>query len=156
MILNFDLTNQTLTKSSDIDTLNIIADSRNYLIARFNFNTEEWADRIVYALFTYNKKTYKMILGADERLAANECFVPYEVIHSPGFTVSCYCDTRITTNPVSIKVKASGYTENIANQQATPSVMEQMNGYMKQYAMICNQILQDCQKIYNEIGGSKQ
>lgn len=155
MVLNFDLANQTLTKSSDIESQNIVADSKNYLIAHFNFNTDEWTDRIVYALFTYNKKTYKMILGADERLAKNECFVPYEVIHNPGFIVSCYCDSRITTNPVSIKVKASGYTEDIANQQDTPSVMEQMGNYMKQYALICNQILQDCEKIRDEIGGNK-
>ena len=155
MILNFDLHNQTLTKSSEVDTLHIVADSKNYLIARFNFNTDDWQDRVVYALFTYNKQTYKMILGADGRLERNECFVPHEVIHAPGFTVSCYCDTRITTNVVHVKVAKSGYTENIINQQTTPSVMEQMGNYMKQYATVCNAILQDCQKIRDEIGGNK-
>lgn len=153
MILNFDLHNQTLSKSSEVDTLHIVADSKNYLVAHFNFVTEDWKDRLVYALFTYNKQTYKMILGADDRLGPTECFIPHEVIHAPGFTVSCYCDTRITTNAVQVKVAKSGYTENIANQQATPSVMEQMGNYMKQYAMVCNSILQDCQKIRDEIGG---
>jgi hypothetical protein len=33
--------------------------------------------------------------------------------------------------------------------------MEQMGNYMKQYAMACNAILQDCQKIRDEIGGKK-
>lgn len=155
MVLNFDLSNQTLTKADEIDNLNIIADSQNYLIARFNYITDEWKDRLVYALFTYNKQTYKMILGADERLEANECFVPAEVIHSPGFTVSCYCETRITTNVVQVKVKTSGYTDKIVNQEATPSVMDQMNNYMKKYAMVCNSILLDCQKIKEEIGGKK-
>ena len=155
MVLNFDLSNQTLTKADEIDNLNIIADSQNYLIARFNYITDEWKDRPVYALFTYNKQTYKMILGADERLEANECFVPAEVIHSPGFTVSCYCETRITTNVVQVKVKTSGYTDKIVNQEATLSVMDQMNSYMKKYAMGCNSILLDCQKIKEEIGGKK-
>jgi hypothetical protein len=115
MILNFDLHNQTLSKSSEVDTLHIVADSKNYLVAHFNFVTEDWKDRVVYALFTYNKQTYKMILGADDRLGPTECFVPHEVIHAPGFTVSCYCDTRITTNAVQVKAAKSGYTENIAN-----------------------------------------
>lgn len=155
MVLNFDLSNQTLNKADEIDNLNIIADSQNYLIARFNYVSDEWKDRLVYALFTYNKQTYKMILGADERLEANECFVPAEVIHSPGFTVSCYCESRITTNVVQIKVKSSGYTDKIANQEATPTIMDQMNNYMKKYAMVCNSILLDCQKIKEEIGGKK-
>lgn len=153
MVLNFNLANQTLTKDGEIDNLHIVADSKNYLIARFNFNTDEWKDRLVYALFTYKNKTYKMILGADGRLAHNECFVPAEVIHAPGFVVSCYCESRITTNPVQVAISKSGYTDNIANQQATPSVMEQMNNYMAQYARVCNSILQDCQKIKEEIGG---
>jgi hypothetical protein len=54
-----------------------------------------------------------------------------------------------------VAISKSGYTDNIVNQQATPSVMEQMNDYMKQYAMLCNSILQDCQKIREEIGGKK-
>ena len=155
MVLNFNLANQTLTKDGEIDNLHIVADSKNYLIARFNFNTDEWKDRLVYALFTYNKNTYKMLLGADDRLEANECFVPAEVIHAPGFTVSCYCESRITTNPIQVSVKKSGYTEKITNQQTAPSVMDQMNSYMKKYAMICNSILLDCQKIKEEIGGKK-
>ena len=155
MILNFHLANQTLSKEEEIDKLHIVADSKNYLIARFHFDTDEWKDRLVYALFTYKNKTYKIILGADERLTNNECFVPHEVIHAPGFVVSCYCESRITTNPVQISLSKSGYTDNIANQQATPSVMEQMNNYMAQYAHICNSILQDCQKIKEELGGKE-
>lgn len=155
MVLNFNLANQTLTKDGEIDNLHIVADSKNYLIARFNFSTDEWKDRLVYALFTYNNNTYKMLLGADDRLEANECFVPAEVIHAPGFTVSCYCESRITTNLVQVNVKKSGYTEKITNQQTTPSVMDQMNSYMKKYATVCNSILLDCQKIREEIGGKK-
>ena len=155
MVLNFDICNQTLTKSLEIDKTEIVADSKNYLVARFNYLSTEWSDKLVYALFTYNKKTYKMILGADKNLAHNECYVPAEVIHSPGFTVSCYCDNRITTNLVQVKIKNSGYTEKITNQSATPTVMEQMNEYMKKYALVCNAILQDCQKIQEELGGKK-
>ena len=63
-------------------------------------------------------------MGAEDDVEANECFVPVEVIHAPGFTVSCYCGDRITTNEVKIEVISSGYTENIVNQKVTPSVMD--------------------------------
>jgi hypothetical protein len=46
----------------------------------------------------------------------NECYVAPEVIRSPGFTVSCYCGDRITTNEVRVDVLTSGYTEKIVNQ----------------------------------------
>lgn len=155
MVLNFDICNQTLTKHPEIDKTEIIADSKNYLVARFNYLSEEWANKPIYALFTYNKNTYKQILGAEKKLADNECYVPAEVIHAPGFTVSCYCDNRITTNLVQVKIGKSGYTEKIVNQAATPSVMEQMNEYMKKYALVCNAILQDCQQIKKELGGKE-
>ena len=85
---------------------------------------------MVYALFSHNGKTYKKILGADEGLGFDECYVPNEVNKAPGFKVTLVCGDRIPTNEVEIKLGASGYTEKIENQKATPSIIDQMNSYM--------------------------
>ena len=151
MTLDFIVNNQSLAKHKSQNGLKVVADSKNYLKALFHFQSSEWQNQICYALFTLEGQTYKMILGAEEDCAWNECYVPEEVIHAPGFTVSCYCGDRITTNEVRVDVVSSGYTENIVNQRITPSVMDQANALMKKYALICNSILQDCGKIKQEI-----
>jgi hypothetical protein len=57
-------------------------------------------------------------------LKPNECYVAPEVIKAGKFEVSVFCDDVITSTIVEIPVSASGYTENIVNQESTPSVME--------------------------------
>lgn len=156
MVLRFNISNQILTKHKSQEKLNIIADSSNYLVARFDLSTKEWKGKIVYALFTFKKKTYKVILGSNPDLAENECYVPQEVIHAPQFTVSCYCDDRITTTAVTVDVAPSGYTEDIANQVATPSVMEQMDSLMRRYAFLCNSMLKDCAQIQADVKRMKE
>lgn len=151
MTLDFIVNGQSLTKHKNQSNQKIVADSKNYLKALFHFQSEEWQNQICYALFTISGQTYKTILGADQALGWNECYVPEEVIHAPGFTVSCYCGDRITTNEVRVDVVSSGYTENIVNQRVTPSVMDQANTLLKKYALICNSILQDCREIEKEI-----
>lgn len=156
MTLDFIVNGQNLTKHKNQNSQKIVADSRNYLKAVFHFQSDEWQNQICYALFTIQGNTYKMILGADTDLGWNECYVPEEVIHAPGFSVSCYCGDRITTNEVKVSVVSSGYTDNIVNQKETPSVMDQANTLLKKYALICNSILQDCEKIKQEIQKSKE
>lgn len=151
MTLEFIVNKQFLTKHKSQVGQKVVADSKNYLKAKFHFQSDEWKEQICYALFKWQGETYKKILGADEEVDFDECYVPEEVIHSPGFTVSCYCGDRITTNEVRVDVTSSGYTENITNQKVTPSVMEQANSLMKKYALICNSILQDCNRIYEKI-----
>ena len=152
MILDFNIKNQQLSKHRNQNDLFVAADSKKYLVARFNFQTKDWKDGLKCALFTHQGKTYKRLLGTDG-LASNECYVSPEVIQAPGFTVSCCCDGEglITTNKVEVGVEESGYTEHIINQDATPTVMEQMNDLMKKYALICNSILLDCQQIQENI-----
>lgn len=151
MTLEFIINNQSLTKYKSQSSQKVVADSRNYLKALFHFQSEEWKNQICYALFTYQGQTWKQILGVEEDCAWNECYVPEEVIHAPGFAVSCYCGDRITTNEVKVDVVSSGYTENVVNQRPTQSVMDQANALLKKYALICNSILQDCGKIKEEI-----
>jgi hypothetical protein len=111
----------------------------------------EYVGNILYALFTYKGKTYKKILGIEEGVKWNECFVSPEVIKEGKFSVSVYCDNLITTNSVDIPVLKSGYTDNIVNQEATPSMTEQMNTLMYKYASLCNQMYKECEKIKKEM-----
>jgi hypothetical protein len=158
MKLLFYVNNQSLSLNPTQQNLEIVADSKNYLVAKFIFQTNDWNnDRPKYALFSHNGKTYKKYLGVEDGLKADECYVAPEVIKAGNFTVSVFCEDYITTHTVSIPVKESGYTENIVNQPATPQALEQMNTLMYKYASLCNEILKECQRVQREIeqGGTK-
>lgn len=148
MTLIFYVNKQSLSLRPVQINTKVVADSKNYLKAQFVFQSSDWKEsKIQYALFSYNGKTYKKILGAEEGLAQNECYVAPEVIKPGKFSVSIYCDNMITTNKVDVEVDPSGYTENIENQKTTPSVMEQMNQLMYKYTSLCNDIYKECKKI---------
>ena len=154
MTLQFYVNNQTLSLNPAQRNIKIAADSRNYLKARFIFQTSEWTrGTIRYALFTHNGRTYKKILGIEPGLKSNECYISPEVIKEGNFEVSVYCDDLITSTVETIPVSASGYTENIANEERTPSMYEQMNTLLYQYAQLCVQIHDDCERIHKEIKG---
>ena len=157
MTLQFYVNNQTLSLNPAQKNIKIVADSKNYLKARFIFQTSEWTRGVLrYALFTHNGKTYKKILGIEPGLKSNECYVASEVIKEGNFTVSVYCDDLITSTTVSIPVEASGYTESIVNQPATPTILEQMNQLMYNYANLCNGIYKECQAIENKFYGGNE
>lgn len=152
MTLQFYVNNQTLSLNPAQKNIKIVADSRNYLKARFVFQTSEWTRGVLrYALFTHNGKTYKKILGIEPGLKSNECYVAPEVIKEGSFTVSVFCDDLITSTTEVIPVCASGYTEKIENQNSTPTVTEQMNTLMYNYAKLCNDILKECENTKNEM-----
>ena len=128
MTLQFYVNNQMLSLNPAQKDIKIVADSKNYLKARFIFQTSEWTrGTLRYALFTHNGKTYKKILGVEPGLKNNECYIAPEVLKPGTFTVSVYCDDLITSTTETLQVIGSGYTENIENQEKTPSVLEQMN-----------------------------
>jgi hypothetical protein len=116
MTLQFFVNNQTLSLNPAQRGVKIASDSKNYLKARFTFQTSEWTRGVLrYALFTYKGETYKKILGIEPGCKSNECYVAPEVIKDGAFTVSVFCDDLITSTVVSIPVEKSGYTENISN-----------------------------------------
>lgn len=150
MKIQFEVINQKLTRAKAHLDEKVVADSKNYLVANFNFRTEDWTGLKVWAIFTYKGKSYKRLLGSDG-LEFNECLVPFEVIHIPEFEVSLYGGNRITTNTHKVKVTPSGYTENIVNEAfITPTTVEQAEKMMNGYAKICNQILLECRAILEE------
>lgn len=157
MTLCFYVNNQVLTLGFNLNTKRIVADSKNYLKAKFIFQTKDWNTELPkYALFSHNGKTYKKYLGIEDGVEENECFVPPEVIKADTFTVSVFCENYITTNIVEIPVEKSGYTDSIENQSDTPQVLEQMNELLYQYASACNEILKECRRIEQRLkGGNK-
>ena len=152
MTLLFYVNNQSLSISPAQENIKVASDSKNYLKAKFVFQTKDWKTGLPqYALFTQNGKTYKKYLGAEKDVKDDECFVAPEVLKPGSFSVSVFCDDYVSTNKVDIPVIDSGYTENIENEQSTPSVLEQMNTLMYKYASLCNDILKECQNIQKEI-----
>lgn len=152
MTLQFFVNNQNLSLNPAQRDVKIASDSKNYLKARFTFQTSEWTRGVLrYALFSHNGETYKKFLGIEPGCKSNECYVAPEVIKDGTFAVSVFCDDLITSTKVSIPVEDSGYTENISNQETTPTVLEQMNELMHNYASLCNEIYKECQKIKEEV-----
>lgn len=148
MTIQLYVNNQTLSLNPAQKDIKVASDSRNYLKVQFVFKSAEWKKSgLIYALFSHNGETYKKYLGIEDGTKWNECYVAPEVIKEGKFSVSVFCDDLITTNMIEIPVLKSGYTENIVNQPATPSVLEQMNTLMYQYASICNQIYEECESI---------
>lgn len=157
MTLQFYVNNQFLSLNPVQKDIKIASDSKNYLKARFIFQTSEWTRGVLrYALFTHNGKTYKKLLGVEPGLKSNECYVAPEVIKEGKFSVSVFCDDLITSTTVEIPVLPSGHTEEIENEQATPSMLEQMNALMYQYATLCNDIHKECEGIEKRISGGKE
>lgn len=100
MDIVFDVKNQILVRT---DANNIVADSKNYLRAIFNFSSD-WQGKTKTATFKSNNLVYSQIL--DE---SDSCDVPWEVINSGYMEVSVFGGDLITTNPVLVKIISSGY-----------------------------------------------
>ena len=120
-MLEFKVTDQILTRK---DKFGVVADSINYLTAKFDFVDSEFGG-VITAVFTplVNGNSYELIL------TDNSCVVPYEVIKSRGFKVSLYCDIndkRVTTDCVTIPVKESGYVKGETPKEPSPDVYKQL------------------------------
>lgn len=103
MTLEFRVTGQHISWLNN--TEHVVADSRNYLKAKFTFS-EEWTYPVT-VLFKGRCKTVPVLLAQ----AGEEITVPPEVLKGPLMLVSCYCGDLITTDSTSVKIDPSGYTE---------------------------------------------
>lgn len=101
--LLFEVTHQFINRT---DTFKPVAASENYLLAHFDFLTDEWNDTVT-AIFTKNDKSYNMLLDTN-----NECLVPWELLTEGGdIYVSCFCDGLVTSSSSRIFVADSGYLQ---------------------------------------------
>lgn len=82
-ILDFIVKGQSLTKNPDCDFGNIVAGTRGYLSARFQFYGNEWNTCKKAASFYLEDREFAVLL--DEN---NSCLIPNEVLVSDRFEVS--------------------------------------------------------------------
>lgn len=109
---------------------NTIADSVMFEKISFIFPAS-WNGYAKTAVFRNGETTISVVLNGDSDLCTgdNECYVPYEVIKAPYFTVSVFGvsgESRATTSQVKITVKESGYGEGDAPSEPTPTEYEQL------------------------------
>lgn len=109
---------------------NTIADSVMFEKIRFNF-PDTWNGYDKTAVFGNGETKISVLLNEDNTLCTgeNECYVPYEVIKAPFFTVSVFGvsgDSRATTPQVRITVRESGYGEGDVPTEPTPTQYEQL------------------------------
>ena len=116
MIIYFKVRNQNIRR---IGANNIVADSKNYLYASFDFSSE-WTGTKT-AIFKHGSEVYHVLLEDDDT-----CLVPQEVIKAGGFTVSVFAGNLITTDAVKVFVKKSGYEDGGAPGRPTADIYNQI------------------------------
>ncbi len=98
----------------------VVADSRNYLLARFSFD-EVWQGLTKTAVFQgADGKVYHMLLEGDS------CAIPAEVIKPTRFTVSVFGGDRLTTDRAVVEVAASGMLDGVIPPVPTPDIYTQL------------------------------
>lgn len=118
MKIEFDVTYQNIVRT---DKNNVIADSRNYLQAEFNFQTAEWIGKTKTAVFRRADLVLNVILDDDDT-----CMVPWEIIKTGSFMVSVFAGDLITANYVKVPVAESGYDTGDAPKEPEPDVYSQI------------------------------
>ena len=122
MKLMFNVCHQTCMRQ---DVQNAVADSVNYLTAKFTFETEDWNATTKTAVFKNGPLIKNIILDAN-----NECIVPAEVIDANYLYVSVFgvkeTNYRITTNFAMVQIDKSGFAEGDGAAELTPSLVEQL------------------------------
>ncbi len=116
MNISFNVENQLIERT---DEMTVVADSRNYLYADFEFSPE-WTGTVT-AVFKNEGVSYTAVLDSE-----NKCAVPWEVITEGRFSVSCFCGNRITANRAYVEVLPSGYEEGETPAEPTPDVYEEL------------------------------
>lgn len=118
--LYFNIRNQSISR---VDNMKVVSMSHNYIVAHFDFLTEDWDGVSKLAIFTKGETSYKMTMNQN-----NETFVPWELLEDVGtIKVSVYGGDLITANTAQIVVEQSGYTTDAENEHLpTPDVWEQL------------------------------
>ena len=110
MIIQFKVDNQKLEA---LDTVFLADKSQNLITCQFQFNGDDWEDKQRFALLRDNDcNAYQLHIPAD-----NTIKIPSDIVQQEKFTISLFGEdqeeTRITTNMISFRLAASGYTTDI-------------------------------------------
>lgn len=120
--LRFSISNQIIQRK---DEFSVVADSKNYLYAQFDFVTNEWDGLIKTALFRngVDGTVYEAILQNDI------CLIPHEVLSGKDkfMYVSVFAGDLITVNKERVYIESSGYWSDAESSiEPTPSVYQQV------------------------------
>ena len=124
-----------------------VSDSVKYETVKFDF-PNSWEGCTKTAVFRGENRKLIVILnsGGDLCTGEDECYIPYEVIKSPEFTVSVFGilgNSRITTTPAVIRVIQSGYGEGVEPANPTPDEYEQLISLANQTKEIAESVRLD-------------
>ena len=128
-----------------------IADSVMYEKISFNF-PDCWSGYTKTVVFRNGETLLNVILNGDDRLCTgkDECYIPYEVIKSPGFTVSVFGtlgESRITTSQASVKVRESGFANGDSPSDPSPTVYEQLIDIANETKQLADETRQIAQSV---------
>lgn len=116
--LYFDVSGQELIR---LDRKDVVADARNVIKMRFRLS-EHWTGLTVMVQFSRGDLTYDVPIEAD-----GTCTVPWEVMDGEGpFRCNLYGGDFLTTNPVTVRVKYSGYSGEGETPKPTPMYFEEL------------------------------
>ena len=124
------INNQSLVTIYD----EVVADSVEYLTANFTFS-DDWngySKTVIFSNYSNNKVLVVTLIDGDSLyLGNNTCYVPHEVIESPGFSISVFGikdESVITTDEKNIVVRESGYKRGETPEEPTPTDVERIIG----------------------------
>ena len=138
-MLEFNIRNQEISR---IDNFSPAEKSVEYLIAKFNFKTEDWSEATKRAIF----RNVKSKVEKDTMLEDDFCIVPWEVlVGSSEIEVSVHGvigTEEITTN-VAVFNLSRTLQGGSATQEPSPTVYEQMAEMVKETKEIAQSVRTD-------------
>lgn len=117
---------------------------------RFSF-PESWNNYTKTAVFSLNEDTVvSVVLNEENRLctAENECYIPFEVLHHPGFFVSVFGvlgDSKATTTREFVDTAQSGYALGDEPSDPTPDEYSQILSMTKSALDTANALRTDAE-----------
>ena len=142
MYITFTLKNQIIKRT---DKNIVVANSKNYLRAKFTFLTDDWGGTVT-GIFN----GFTAILDKN-----NECVVPWEALQFPGeLMVSAFCGDRQTANKAYLTIMESGYIVRQTPEPPTPDVYQQLIDIAKNAEEVANSVRSDADagKFNGEMG----
>ncbi len=136
-----------------------VSDSVLFEKIRFDF-PESWNGYTKTAVFRNGETTVGVVLDESSELCTgeNECYIPYEVIKAPQFTVSVFGvsgESRATTQQASINVTKSGYGTGDTPAEPTPTQYEQIIGIANEMKQLANEAMQIAKSVRIEADNGK-
>ena len=139
----------------------VVSDSIRREKVKFSF-TEEWEGYEKTAVFTHGDQTVvNVLLNSDNEMCTgeDECYVPFEVLKSPYFTVSVFGvkdGKRLTTTRGEVAVLESGYELGDGPSEPTPTEYERIITIMEQTNAVAETLREDADNgMFNGKDGEK-